>query len=193
MRSRTPSPTASSPISRRSRAPHRLSLRLRLQLQRRHAHAPQPARAATARRSAAADAIEHVVVLMLENRSFDHMVGSLRDVFPTLEGIDPARPGRNLDPADPGHPYLQQPTLVTALAKDPKHELANVRYQLDSALGRCGGFVDDFKRAYNLPRALTKEVMGYYEFGHLPALHRLASEFTICDHWFSSVPGPTWT
>src|SRR5688572_29835318 len=35
--------------------------------------------------------------------------------------------------------------------------------------------------------------MSYYEFGTLPVLHRLAAEFTICDRWFSSVPGPTWT
>jgi phospholipase C len=35
--------------------------------------------------------------------------------------------------------------------------------------------------------------MGYYELGTLPVLHRLAAEFTVCDRWFSSVPGPTWT
>jgi phospholipase C len=34
--------------------------------------------------------------------------------------------------------------------------------------------------------------MGYYEIGTLPALHFLAEHFTICDRWFSSVPGPTW-
>ena len=36
-------------------------------------------------------------------------------------------------------------------------------------------------------------VVGYYPPGFLPALHPLARHFTICDHWFSSVPGPTWT
>ena len=158
---------------------------------------PVPAlRALRSRASAArsvSDGVKHVVVLMLENRSFDHMLGSLREVFPNLEGIDPANPGRNIDPREPQQPYLQQPTSTTALPKDPRHDLANVLYQLDSALGKCGGFVDDFRRAHNTPRDVTQEVMGYYDFGDLPALHRLASEFTICDHWFSSVPGPTWT
>jgi phospholipase C len=158
---------------------------------------PSPAMRAVRSRAAAArsvsDGIKHVVVLMLENRSFDHMVGSLREVFPKLDGIDPSNPGRNIDPREPTVPYFQKPTSTTALPKDPKHDLANVRYQLDSALGRCGGFVDDFRRAYDTPRDVTQEVMAYYDFGDLPALHRLASEFTICDHWFSSVPGPTWT
>jgi phospholipase C len=34
--------------------------------------------------------------------------------------------------------------------------------------------------------------MGYYPLDFLPALHTLARNFTICDHWFSSLPGPTW-
>jgi N-acetylmuramoyl-L-alanine amidase len=40
-----------------------------------------------------ADPIEHVVVLMLENRSFDHMLGGLRRVFSDLDGVDPTNPG----------------------------------------------------------------------------------------------------
>ena len=57
-----------------------------------------------------------------------------------------------------------------------------------------GGFVQDF--ITNYPHSTAKEreeVMGYYPVGFLPALHALASAYTICDHWFSSVPGPTWT
>jgi phospholipase C len=149
----------------------------------------RPARARTIVR----DGIKHVVVVMFENRSFDHMLGSLRKVFPDLDGIDPAHPGSNLDPRDPDHPYLQQPTSTTAFAKDPQHGLADVRHQLDSPLGRCGGFVDDFIIAYNTPRDVTQEVMGYFDVGELPAMHRLASEFTVCDRWFSSVPASTWT
>lgn len=34
--------------------------------------------------------------------------------------------------------------------------------------------------------------MGYYAPDRLPALHRLGRDFTVCDHWFSSLPGPTW-
>ena len=138
------------------------------------------------------DPIEHVVVLMLENRSFDHMLGSLKAQFSDLEGIDPAAPGVNRDLTDGNRRYEQRPTSTTALAKDPKHELTNTLAQL-TVDGANGGFVTDFRLAYQSDPALTQEVMGYYEYGALPVLHALARQFTICDHWFSSVPGPTWT
>lgn len=34
--------------------------------------------------------------------------------------------------------------------------------------------------------------MGYFSLDSLPVIHTLAKAFTICDHWFSSMPGPTW-
>jgi len=37
-----------------------------------------------------------------------------------------------------------------------------------------------------------QDVMGYYPLDFLPALHTLGREFTICDRWFASMPGPTW-
>ena len=161
---------------------------------------PAAARASAAARSliqlnlgGRRDPIEHVVVLMLENQSFDHMLGALREHVPDLDGIDPARPGRNTDPLDGGRVYEQAPTSTTALEPDPKHELSHVQRQLDFDGLRCGGFVADFRMAYNTPRHVTREVMAYYPFGALPVMHRLAAEFTICDRWFSSVPGPTWT
>jgi N-acetylmuramoyl-L-alanine amidase len=159
------------------------------------AAAAQPRRrtARAAARAAADDGIKHVVVLMLENRSFDHMLGSLRAIYPALDGIDPDNPNSNVDPEEPDQPYFQKPTSKTAIEHDPKHEACNVDRQINSSLGRCGGFVNDFKLAYKTTRDVTQEVMGYFEVGQVPALHRLASEFTVCDHWFSSVPAPTWT
>ena len=41
------------------------------------------------------DDIEHVVVLMLENRSFDHLLGCTKSVYPGLVGIEPANPSVN--------------------------------------------------------------------------------------------------
>jgi phospholipase C len=56
-----------------------------------------------------------------------------------------------------------------------------------------GKFVKDYARAY--PKATPaqwSEVMAYHDVGSLPALHALGEAFAVCDHWFSSVPGPTW-
>jgi phospholipase C len=41
------------------------------------------------------DRFKHVVVLMMENRSFDQMLGALKSVYPKLEGVDPQTPGTN--------------------------------------------------------------------------------------------------
>ena len=43
------------------------------------------------------DKLEHIVVLMMENRSFDHMLGSLKAVNPKIDGVDPQNPFTNPD------------------------------------------------------------------------------------------------
>lgn len=134
------------------------------------------------------DPIKHVVLLMFENHSFDQMLGALREISPEVEGIDPKKPGLNRD--DTGKEFQQVPTTERQMLLDPHHEVNHVR---DQMADHNGGFVLDFARVN--PRSTADErqfIMGYYPVDFLPALHRLAREFTICDHWFSSVPGPTW-
>jgi phospholipase C len=134
------------------------------------------------------DPIEHVVVLLLENHSFDQMLGSLSKVHLDLKGVDPAHPGVNYD-AD-GKPYYQQATTERQVRLDPKHELVNVAAQLE---GGNAGFVKDYCEAFAGNKDLNPQyIMGYYPLDFLPALHRLARDFTVCDQWFASVPGPTW-
>jgi phospholipase C len=53
--------------------------------------------------------------------------------------------------------------------------------------------VKDFARSFpESTTAARQYIMGYYPLGFLPSLHALARDFIICDHWFSSLPGPTW-
>src|ERR1043165_1312063 len=82
------------------------------------------------------DPIKHVVLLMMENRSFDHMVGALSSVFPELDGVDTAQPRVNLD--EQGKAYAQAPTTTRHLQFDPKHEHADVMLHL---AGQNSGFV----------------------------------------------------
>jgi phospholipase C len=128
-----------------------------------------------------ADPIKHVVLLLLENHSFDQMLGCFNQVYPELEGVDPTR--ENLAIA-------QQETRETHVDPDPKHELANVLFQLESG---NANFVSDYARSYPATTPQQRvQIMGYFPLNFLYALHALAAEFTICDHWFSSLPGPTW-
>jgi phospholipase C len=134
------------------------------------------------------DPIKHVVVLMLENHPFDQMLGSFQSVFPEVEGVDPDNPNSNQD--KDGTDYSQAETTATSIKDDPMHELVNVLHQLEND---NANFVLDFSEKYpNSSSDERQQIMSYYAVGSLPALHELARNFTICDHWFSSVPGPTW-
>ena len=136
-----------------------------------------------------ASPIEHVVVLMMENAAFDRMLGCMTEVHPALEGVDPAHLHSNPDLDD--SVVTQTPTTSRNIDRDPQHYLPNGLAQLDG--GTNQGFVADFARTHpNSTRSERQEIMGYYPRGFLPALHCLAENFVICDHWFSSLPGPTW-
>jgi phospholipase C len=141
------------------------------------------------RRLGGADPIKHVVVLMFENHSFDQMLGAFQSVYPQLNGVDPLRPLSNRDST--GREYRQLETRDTVVSPDPMHELANALRQLQ---GGNSGFVADYELDYPATTTMDRQrIMSYFPIGQLPALHALAQHFTICDHWFCSVPGPTWT
>jgi phospholipase C len=126
---------------------------------------------------------------MLENRSFDHMLGALSSELPDLEGVNAAAPRSNLGPDKVE--YQQAPGAAYTIPRDPMHEKPNVLNQLDESNGR---FVKDFARSYpDAKPAEWQQVMKYHAVGQLPSLHALARAFAVCDRWFCSVPGPTWT
>jgi phospholipase C len=146
----------------------------------------RPARVPNARAIATVspqDPIKHVVLLMLENRSFDHMLGCL----PNVNGVDAAH--SNADSA--GNVYTQAPSVTREIEPDPTHETKNVLRQID---GGNMGFVADYETAYPQSSVSQRqEIMSYYPLGFLSPLHELAEQFIVCDNWFASVPGPTWT
>jgi phospholipase C len=147
------------------------------------------------------DSIQHVVVLMLENHSFDEMLGCMTRVYPGLVGVDPNHPATN--PNYPTGPAISQaPKTARTIPDDPQHDLDNVLRQIGSVedpKSQCQGFVSDFAHKYPTTEIPERSlVMGYYDLASepandsLPVLHTLARNFTVCDHWFSSMPGPTW-
>lgn len=136
------------------------------------------------------DPFRHVVLLMLENRSFDHMLGALQTAMPDVDGVPAEGPARsNVDVL--GQSIEQLAVAGPVVDPDPKHETPNVLNQLDDNNGR---FVKDYQRAYpNVSGAQKQAVMAYHRLGSLSALHTLGRAFAVCDRWFSCVPGPTWT
>src|SRR5690348_5070857 len=136
------------------------------------------------------EAIKHVVLLMMENHAFDQMLGCFQEKYPELDGVDmnSASPRFNLDLS--GNKVYQIPTDEQQMERDPKHEN---RFALDQIANGNSGFVADYQKNVKGNTVQDRQyVMGYYLMGRLPALHSLADNFTVCDHWFSSLPGPTW-
>ena len=134
------------------------------------------------------DPIQHVIVLMMENNSFDRKLGDAHQKKPDIDGVDREHPRSNVD--DKGVPIFQTETHARQMQLDPLHETVDVEAQL---AGGNSGFVTNFIKHYpKSDDSERKEIMAFYPYGSLPALHPLAAEFMVCDHWHSSLPGPTW-
>lgn len=135
------------------------------------------------------NAIDHIVVLMLENRSFDNILGAL--------SLPPARGGLGRTDVNGlrgneanqynGASYPVFPLGSTRFHDGPCHESACVERQLRHD---NGGFVFDFEGVRQAEP--LGAVMGYTPTTMLPVYEFLSKEFVVCDRWHSSVPGPTW-
>lgn len=132
-------------------------------------------------------AFDHLVVLMLENRSFDHLLGSLGRAGSVP--VDGGQPDDLINVGLSGEVvHIGQAGSVTA--PDMPHDFASVAVSLS---GSNAGFVlaDQLHRAGG-PTADAGRVMSYFAPGDLPVLHKLATTYGVCDRWFSSVPAGTW-
>jgi phospholipase C len=135
--------------------------------------------------------IQHIVVLMMENRSFDHMLGYLKDDgMPDVNGL--VGNESNLDSANTKHTVHPYPPEPFPDSFDPCHAPECVKDQLK---GNNGGFVRNFQKwmaKHNVdPPPDPGYVMGHYTAQHLPVYDFLARNFCVCDAWHSSIPGDT--
>lgn len=133
--------------------------------------------------------VDHFFVLMLENRSFDHMLG-LSEVS-GVNGLMPD-PLAHTNPRDGGGLIPAQAGARLALRVDPPHEFVDVQRQIHTK-PPMQGFVKTFQEKVEHVDTWEDAAEAMYSFSRqsLPILHQLASEFAVCDAWFSSLPGPT--
>ena len=136
------------------------------------------------------DNLRHLVVLMMENRTFDHMFGGLKAAHP---GID-LWPDGYTNPDSQGKEIAPQPKAEYQgqLDPDPNHDFAPVHEQIFS-----GGVTPDmrgFFRSYFKQRNNVKSshrIMYYFKPNQLPVLSNRALEYVVFNRWFASIPGPT--
>jgi phospholipase C len=148
------------------------------------------------------DNLKHIVVLMMENRSFDHMLGGLSLVmengqkkYPWINGLT----GNESNPDTKGSIVKVQPNakFQSQLDPDPDHHFPGVDLQIyggaPAGPGRVAnmqGFVKDyFTQTNDVNR--SHNIMSYFTPDKLPVLSTLATQFALFNGWFSSIPGPT--
>lgn len=133
------------------------------------------------------DNIDHIVVLMLENRSFDHMLGYLSHPSEGRNRADVDGLTGNETNDHNGVPFPVQLMASAVMNGDPCHAWECVKDQLDN---NNGGFVDNYADKV-VGESNPEFIMHYFNGAGLPAYDHLAREFSICDRWFCPVPGPT--
>jgi phospholipase C len=142
------------------------------------------------------DQIEHVLILMQENRSFDHYFGSLQGVrgFDDPQAITLST-GRSVfyqpDPENPdGYllPFRNDTTTTNAAeAIGTSHSWQSQHLSWNN--GRMDNWVPTHRAADG--EAHGPFTMGYHTREDLPFHYALADAFTVCDNYFCSVFGPT--
>lgn len=145
--------------------------------------------------------IDTLIVVMMENRSFDHAVGYLSTSASTppmnVEGLRD-------DPvwlAQWTNSFLGTPFPIHKLEAnnqtidDPPHERESIAVQIDTppypgSSNKMGGFVTSFIER-KPPPEVCDWVMGYYTQDAVPTFDFFARNFCVCDHWFSALPAGT--
>jgi phospholipase C len=152
--------------------------------------------------------INRFVVLMLENRSFDHLFGYLKSSNPNVAGLNGDESNQK-DPTSPASPGVKVSRASSFVMRfDPGHEFYDVQIQLYGPLPNTASDLPPIANPPHQPAPMTGfvssaiqavdysgdevQVMECFQPDQLPVLTTLANEFSLFNFWYSSLPGPTW-
>jgi len=145
--------------------------------------------------SAGLDNLKHIVVLMMENRSFDHMLGGLKKQDPRINGLTGNE--SNLDTTN--EPVKVQPKaqFQGQFDPDPDHHFPGVDLQIfggappgTNRVPTMQGFIQSYFQQQK-DAGQARKIMHYFPPEKLPVITTLARAFALFNGWFSSIPGPT--
>jgi len=150
---------------------------------------------------------DSVVVLMLENRSFDNLIGFLytddKNRSPNGDPYD-GLTGDETNPDPKGKPVQVKRELKISNVPnpDPGEEFQHINMQLFStqapppgAVPSNQGFVLDYAnvvKASSTPKADISQIMRGYDPSMIPCMAEIIRRYAVCDRWFASVPSQTW-
>jgi len=151
--------------------------------------------------------VESIVVLMLENRSFDNLIGYLYypgNTSPNGDAYD-GLTGNESNPDSNGNPVPVAMIAGSTITPDPDpgEEYQHINMQLFSQNpppsptppATNKGFVLDYEHvvaASDNPSASTTQIMGCYPPDVVPCLAEIIRRYAVCDRWFAAVPTQTW-
>ncbi len=136
--------------------------------------------------------IDHIVVLTMENRSFDHMLGYLSLPLEQqgmgrtdVDGLKGGEINYANGVACPSKPFVPTDTIMNP---DPPHSWEPVTRAINN------GNMDGFAQAYYDESGIdvAARIMKYHTAANVPVYDALVRDFAICDRWFASFPGPTF-
>src|ERR1700732_4603219 len=126
------------------------------------------------------DNLKHIVVLMMENRSFDHMLGGLMKQYPKVNGLT----GNESNPDTEGATIRVQPKaeFQSQLDPDPDHHFPGVDLQIfggqkgNGRVPNMQGFIQSY---YQQQRNIgqSHKILYYFPYDRLPVLTGLATQF----------------
>lgn len=141
--------------------------------------------------------IKNIVVLVLENRSFDHMLGWMKNsINPSINGVT----GKECNPVstkannNEGAAQYQEICFTDDaeyVDPDPGHSFEAVEQQVfgSASFPSMNGFVEQAMTMSD--QNLSETVMKGFKPQNVPIYAALVREFSVFDRWFSSIPGPT--
>jgi phospholipase C len=142
--------------------------------------------------------IDTIVIVMMENRSFDHVLGSLClpeyggrsdvDGIADLADTDYANPSQN---ATMIQPFVAKDEMMPSDLPHERGEIATQLAQSDIAGYTMTGFVQAFEQASGTSGQLCPPPMGLLPPAQIPVTSFLAREFALCDRWFAALPTST--
>jgi len=142
--------------------------------------------------------IDTIVIVLMENRSFDHLLGylGLPPFNLAIEGLQKCNNPRYANPYNNQSYSLFQMSRLD-MPHDPPHERPWIANQIGPIINgqrNMTGFVQSYYKDGQLPRPgpdVQPEVMGYFTPTQVPVTNFLARSFAVCDQWFSCIPAST--
>lgn len=142
--------------------------------------------------------IKTVVVLVQENRSFDHILGWMKSLNPEIDGVT-GKESNPLSTSDPNSNHIHYGDQSGFVEPDPGHSFEATYEQIhgvpwtgqalaNSEQNQSPTMEGFAQQAETIQKGMANIVMNGFRPESVPVYKELVSEFAVCDRWFSSAP-----